>query len=114
MDDRSRSTQGSRPCVGRIAIGERRSIRQSLRRSTSLSRNPTAAPDCCAAAFLSRLLRRARGTSTSFVAETISDARFGQNDLRRRGVALDLGAELADEDAQILRVVLMSRAPYGS
>jgi hypothetical protein len=44
--------------------------------------------------------------------QAIADARLGLNELRLRGILLDLPAQLSDEDAKILRVLLMRWAPY--
>ena len=45
--------------------------------------------------------------------QPVADARLGQQQARRLGRGFDLGAQLADEDAQILRVVGMGRPPDG-
>ena len=46
------------------------------------------------------------------VGEAITSAWFRQNEARRRRVVLDLGAQLADEHAQVLRVVLVRWPPH--
>jgi hypothetical protein len=46
------------------------------------------------------------------IGEPIANARFGQNDARRGGMVLDLGAQLANEYAQVLRVVPVRRPPH--
>src|SRR5262245_52571021 len=44
--------------------------------------------------------------------QTITDAELGQQDIRLSRVGLDLAAQLAHEDAQIMRVVEMLVAPH--
>ncbi len=83
---------------GAIAIGAK--PRVSLTRLSAAFR-------CCA--------RSPQSTRRDFRAlpfpEAIADPRLRQDNPRRGRVALDLRAQLADEDAQILRVVLMRRPP---
>ena len=52
-----------------------------------------------------------RGRLRDFL-EAVADPRLGADDRGRGGIALDLGAQLPDEHPEILRVVLVRRAPY--
>ena len=56
---------------------------------------------------------RPGGSSRSTVVadEAIADTRLGADDLRVGWVALDLAAQLADEDAQIMQILAMRDAP---
>jgi hypothetical protein len=45
------------------------------------------------------------------IGEPIASARLGQNSARRGRIVLDLGAQLADKYAQVLRIVLVRRPP---
>src|SRR5437016_4005032 len=54
---------------------------------------------------------RPRQDAPSALRHPIADARLGQHDLRVVGLVLDLLAQLADIDPQILRVLDMRRPP---
>src|SRR5579863_244721 len=56
-------------------------------------------------------LSRAGRPNSCSLAEAIANPGFGPDDRRGGGVALDLGAQLADEDPEILRVVLVRKVP---
>ena len=57
--------------------------------------------------------RRGRPRQLSGLRHPVADAELGQDDLGIVGVFLDLLAQLADIDAQVLRLLGVRRAPDG-
>src|SRR5208337_678449 len=61
--------------------------------------------------LIRRLGQAAQGASS--LGSPVADPGLRLDDFGRGRIALDLGAQLADEDAQILRVLGMRRSPHG-